>query len=498
MVDRTSLFGAAEADGIVRCDACPVLCRIRPGRAGACHRYANEPGTDGRSRLVRTDPLVLLTRAAEDGAPVVPFLDGSEEWAGELAPREQTFVTAIGAGTTYPDYKPAPFIVASRHAGVDTVTVVTEGIFSYCGLKAKIDTDRHLGPEAARVLHDGEQIGHVTTAEYGSQMLSLGGVHHLTGGSKREGHVTCAAMLALCRKQAVEVVIEGGARVVLQAGHAPIVNGAAETRMRVGCGSAAIGIFAQQFGEHLDEVIVVDDHITGVLTEHQAGKCLSMRPAGIRVRGRRSTPGRYFQVAHPGTGWGGTDITEPLAIIEAIDGKLAWPGLRLLLTSTTGEDALYCELDERLVPVPRAMPDAVARTVARIGQNCEPALTSIVFMAGAGGSLRAGVTDNPILLTRRVQAGEVRVTMGGAPCHLWPGGGITIMADVARIPDNAFGHVPTPALVAPIEFTLRADLYAALGGHVEHALALEALLARYGDEAQGRAWPAVNPWPSAP
>ena len=67
--------------------------------------------------------------------------------------------------------------------------------------------------------------------------------------------------------------------------------------MRVGCGSAAVGIFAQQWLGHVDEVIVVDDHITGVLTEHQAGKCLDMRAAGIRVRGRRSTPGRYFQVA---------------------------------------------------------------------------------------------------------------------------------------------------------------------------------------------------------
>ncbi len=27
------------------------------------------------------------------------------------------------------------------------VTVVTEGIFSYCGVKVKIDTDRHIGPE---------------------------------------------------------------------------------------------------------------------------------------------------------------------------------------------------------------------------------------------------------------------------------------------------------------------------------------------------------------
>ena len=82
--------------------------------------------------------------------------------------------------------------------------------------------------------------------------------------------------------------------------------------MRVGCGSATIGIFAQQWFGHVDEVVVVDDHITGVLSEHQAGKFLDMAPTGIRVRGRKSTPGRYFQVANPGSGWGGTDITEPL------------------------------------------------------------------------------------------------------------------------------------------------------------------------------------------
>mgnify|MGYP007097272363 CR=1 FL=1 len=39
--------------------------------------------------------------------------------------------------------------VAAPRDGVDVVTVVTEGIFSYCGVKVKIDTDRHLGPEAA-------------------------------------------------------------------------------------------------------------------------------------------------------------------------------------------------------------------------------------------------------------------------------------------------------------------------------------------------------------
>ena len=485
VTDTTEKFGAREANGIVRCDACPVLCRIRPGRSGACSRYANENGA-----LVRTDPLVLLDRTVAEGGAVVPFAAGAEDWDGRI------FVTAIGAGTTYPDYKPAPFIVGSTHAGVDTVTVVTEGIFSYCGLKVKIDTDRHLGGETAPVRHLGEQIGHVTTAEYGSQMLSLGGVRHLTGGSKREGNVTCTAMLALCDKQAIEVTIDGGATLTLQAGAAPIVNGQVEQRMRVGCGSATVGIFAQQWQGHVDEVIVVDDHITGVLTEHQAGACLGMRRAGVRVRGRRSTPGRYFQVANPGTGWGGTDVTDPLSIIESIDPALAWPGLRLLLTTTTGEDSLYCELDATLRPIPRPMPAAVAATVARIGENCEPALTSILFMAGAGGSLRAGVTENPILLTRAVRDGRVVVTMGGAPCMLWPGGGITLMVDVLRLPARAFGSVPTPAIVAPIEFTLRADLYAALGGHRDAVVPLAQVLAEQAD-ARREAPDPDNPWPGA-
>jgi hypothetical protein len=303
-------------------------------------------------------------------------------------------------------------------------------------------------------------------------------------------------MLTLCNKGAVEVSIDGGAKLVLQAGQAPIVDGMPERRMRVGCGSAAIGIFARQWHGHVDEVIVVDDHITGVLSEHQAGKCLDVPPSGIRVRGRRSTPGRYFQVAHPGNGWGGTDIKDPLAVIESIDPKTAWPGLRLLLTSTTGEDHLYVELDEALRPVPVPIPPAVLKTVERIGENCEPAMTSVLFMAGAGGSLRAGVTENPVLLTREVQRSLVRVTIGGAPCTLWPGGGITVMADVLRAPDGAFGYVPTPALVAPIEFTLRADLYARLGGHVEHALPLEQLLAEYGGSARQEAWLDANPWPA--
>ncbi len=40
---------------------------------------------------------------------------------------------------------------------------------------------------------------------------------------------------------------------------------------------------------------------------------------------------------------------------------------------------------------------------------------------------------------------------------------------------NSFGFVPTPAIVAPIEFTMRRDSYEAMGGHVGHVRPVEAL-----------------------
>jgi 6-hydroxynicotinate reductase len=95
-------------------------------------------------------------------------------------------------------------------------------------------------------------------------------------------------------------------------------------------------------------------------------------------------------------------------------------------------------------------------SVERIQENCEPALCSVMFIGGAGGSLRAGVTENPVNLTRSVKDMLTYVSSGGAPVFVWPGGGITFMVDVTRMPDNAFGYVPTPAIVAPIEFTLAA------------------------------------------
>ncbi|MCF3642674.1 6-hydroxynicotinate reductase [Rhizobium sp. TRM95111] len=464
----------STVNGKIRCDACPVMCYIADGKAGACDRYANVGGD-----LIRVDPLTIIENTVNEGGKVVSFLPGTEgeDWDGDLVQAKRSFVTAVGAGTTYPDYKPAPFIVSQTERGIDMVTVVTEGIFSYCGAKVKIDTDRYLGPEASPVRVDGEQVGHVTTGEYGSQMLSLGGVHHLTGGSKKEGRVTCDALLRLCNGEAVEMQIEGGAEVTVKAGAAPIINGVEEQRMRVGCGSATIGMFAKQWAPHVDEVVVVDDHITGVLSEHQAGRLLDVPSTGIRIKGRRSTPGRYFQVAEPGTGWGGTNISDPLSILGDFDPKAAYAGLRMLMVSTTGEQYGYYILNAELRPVLQTdLPEPIRFSVDQIAENCEPAVASVLFMGGAGGSLRAGVTRNPVQLTRSVKEALTYVSCGGAPAYVWPGGGITVMADVTQMPANAFGYVPTPALVAPIEFTMRLDDYRALGGHMEAVVPIEEAL----------------------
>ncbi|MEE8172321.1 MAG: 6-hydroxynicotinate reductase, partial [Alphaproteobacteria bacterium] len=150
---------AETGASIIRCDACPVLCRIREGKVGACDRYANVDG-----KLARLDPLLVASRSDK----LVPFMEGSETWSGEMLKPGESFVTGLGSGTTYPDYKPAPFIVSAEVDGVDMITVVSESIFSYCGVKVKIDTDRYIGAEEAPVRSQGEPIGHVTTAEYGS------------------------------------------------------------------------------------------------------------------------------------------------------------------------------------------------------------------------------------------------------------------------------------------------------------------------------------------
>ena len=112
-----------------------------------------------------------------------------------------------------------------------------------------------------------------------------------------------------------------------------------------------------------------------------------MQPSGIRIKGRKSTPGRYFQVAQPGTGWGGTNIDDPLLIIDSFRPAIAKPGLRLLMVSTTGEQSAYYVLNDELQAMPAPLPAELQISVERIAENCEPSLCSVLFMGGCWGLL---------------------------------------------------------------------------------------------------------------
>src|SRR5258707_3995904 len=188
----------------VECNACPVLCQISPGKAVACDRYANANG-----RLIRVDPVLLFDShlRADDALPT-DFGPRPDEPDAEADAPAALFMTGVGASTRYPEYHPAPFIVSSTVAGVDMVTAVTEGIFSYCSMRIKIDTDRFIGVEGSPVRYKGEHIGHLATGQYGSRMIILGGGDHLTRATKIEGRMITEAILWLSDKLAVQMTFD--------------------------------------------------------------------------------------------------------------------------------------------------------------------------------------------------------------------------------------------------------------------------------------------------
>ena len=67
------------------------------------------------------------------------------------------------------------------------------------------------------------------------------------------------------------------------------------------------------------------------------------------------------------------------------------------------------------------------------------------------------------------------------------------MVDVTKMPENSFGSVPTPAIVAPIEFTMKLDDYQNLGGHMDNLKKLEDITQQM--EVRISEWNEENPWP---
>ena len=437
----------------IQCDCCPIKCQIKLGKTGACFRYTNKDG-----KLVRNIPLHSIADVKD--------IAGEES---DISIRKP-LVTAIGAGTTYPDYKPAPHIVSHEIHGVDVVTSVTEAPLSYSGIKIKIDTDHPLGEETAPVIFNRKVVGHLCTEEYGSKMLSIGGVNKLTG---ENGLTVARCIVELANKRRVKLKVKGGADLEMQVGQYPVIDGAVRKSMRVGCGSAIAGLFAPYIKKAADEVIVIDSHVTSLFTEHEAGRFLGTKPSGIYLKFRRSTPGRYF--GESGDGWGGTPIKNPRDIIDSIDMKLAHSRMTILITESTGEKAAMFQVTSEGELEEIALTSEARELLDLIRNNCELSKVSGIYIGGAGGSMRAGVTSFPIKLTQAIHNNRAVLTVGGAPTFILPGGGITFMVDIERVKVNAFTWTPTPATIAPVEVTMKLEDYLRIGGHKKSIKTLDEL-----------------------
>ena len=277
-----------RAEGAAQCDHCPVECLIGEGYKGACQRYINAGGV-----IERAEPLRF------------PERETFEEMRRTFA-LSTPLVSAVGAGTTYPDFKPAPLQAEAQVDGFDVVTVVTGAPLTYSSVLVKIDTDRPIGREGAPVFHKKRQVGLVTTEQYGSKMISLGGINIM---KTAHNALVTRLMVDVANKEPFSLEVKGGAKLSLRVGETPIIDGKPGERMKVACGAGLQGIFGNIMKDLAHEVIVLDSDITGLFSQGRVGHSLGLKDTGIRPPGTYATPGRYF--GSTGQGWGGTPVEDP-------------------------------------------------------------------------------------------------------------------------------------------------------------------------------------------
>lgn len=433
----------AVAENTFLCRNCGVKCRIPEGKQGACKRFRNDGG-----KLVLVRPLQIPTNTKLDPEKIATV---------------RPIVSAVGAGAAYPDYKPAPYIVTEKRDDFDVVTVVTEAPVSYSSMMVKIDTNAHVGDEGALVRRDGRVVGIVTTEQYGSHILILGGVNKVKG---PDGMYVVKTMAELGNKQKVTLTVDKGCTLELQVGEHPVIDGEVDDKMRVGCGGACCGLFARSLAPLIDEAIILDHHITGLFTKHPAGA--EQKPySGVTPVGRLATAGRYF--FEHGDGWGGTNIKDPVEAIKDIDMTIAKPGMKILVAETTWRKIALFEVSKDGKPVSVPITPEIEKFRKMAAGCCEDSRVSAMYYAGVGGSARAGVTVDPIQITKAVHRGDATLSIAGAPTFIMPGGGITFLADVEKMIDHPFNYTASPAVLAPIEYTMTVENYKKIKGHI-HAM----------------------------
>ena len=274
------------------------------------------------------------------------------DWSGDLLHADEVFVTGVGSSTTYPDYKPAPFIVGSqgrrrRHGD--------RGHRGHLQLLQLQGEDRHRPLPRRRagqraLPRRGRRPRHHRRVRLADAVARRRAPPHRRQqeGRPHDGRADAAAGQQAGRSNARSTAAPAWS---IQAGRAPIVNGVEEQRMRVGCGSATVGIFARAAlrpcrrggGGRRPHHRRADRAPGRPLPRHAA---LGHPDARAQVA-RRGATSRW-----PTRATAGAAPTSPIRCRSSKAGTqgVARPGLRLLMTSTTGEHAQWYVLDEALRP----------------------------------------------------------------------------------------------------------------------------------------------------
>jgi len=457
--DKSTVLGA------IMCTVCPVRCEIPPGGTGDCQMLTNKDGQ--------------IVRRVE----FTPYEDIREYLKPEFDPViSKPLMTGIGAGTRCIN-PPAPLVVLENIEGVDVVTSVTECHYLYAGIKIKIDIEKYVGEEGSKVFCEGKEVGMVAKEHYGSKFLELGDVNTFTDG--KDGWKAAKLVADIANRKPVKLEVKDGGTLEIQVGEKPIIDGELSERRRYGCGGevgVSLGkVFLKELFEKgvVNEGIVIDRGYTGRFGIPATDSNLDpwgkpIMKSSIRIK--YVNPVRFCLPHVGGKGWGCTPLKKGFDIVLDYDPDRIKPGYTLLITEPSADRFEFYEFTKgktfKEVPLPKEVKEAIQT----FRNDCEPARVSAYFVAGAGGTARKGVTKRPVRLSEAVLERKARVTVGGAPTFVFTGGGINFMVDVEEVKPDAFYWTAAPAVVAPLEFTMKLEDYKRIGGFVENIRPLNEVL----------------------
>jgi hypothetical protein len=279
--------------------------------------------------------------------------------------------------------------------------------------------------------------------------------------------------------------VEGGSTLEIQVGQKPIIDAKLSERRRYGCGGevgVSLGkVFLKELFEKgiVNEGIVIDRGYTGRFGKSMYN--LEVDPwtkpimkSGIKIK--YVNPVHFCLPNVGGKGWGCTPLENAFDIIDYFDPEAIEPGYTILITEPSADRSALFEFKKDKTFKKISFPPELKNAIEEFKKNCEPANVSAYFIAGAGGTARKGVTQTPLRLSQAVLDKKARVTVGGAPAFVFTGGGINFMVDVEEVMPGSFYWTAAPALVAPLEFTLKLEEYKRIGGFMEYVKPLNEVL----------------------